>query len=107
MLLFGVKGALRTLSPGRRMVNIIQSRKREHSRKPDEVYDLIEECSPGPYLELFARQQRNGWTAWGDEVRYLDPALSETPLILEKRFDPASKETKISRRMRFPKPLFT
>ena len=53
--------------PGRRQVNMIETRKREHSRKPDEQYDLIEACSPGPYLELFARYPRDGWTAWGDE----------------------------------------
>jgi N6-adenosine-specific RNA methylase IME4 len=68
LLLFGVKGKLRTLKPGRTQVNIILSRKREHSRKPDEVYDLIESCSPDPYLELFARYRRPGWEQWGDEV---------------------------------------
>jgi len=68
LLLFGVKGSLRTLAHGRRQVNIIISRKQEHSRKPDEHYDLIERCSPGPYLELFARRRVKGWTPWGDEV---------------------------------------
>ena len=68
ILLFGVKGSLRTLAPGRKQVNVIPSRKREHSRKPDEVYQLVRECSPGPYLELFARQRIAGWTQWGDEV---------------------------------------
>jgi N6-adenosine-specific RNA methylase IME4 len=67
ILLFGVKGSMRTLSPGRSQVNMIETRKREHSRKPDEQYDLIESCSPGPYLELFARHPRPGWTLWGDE----------------------------------------
>ena len=67
MILFGVRGRLRTLSPGRRQANIIVSRKREHSRKPDDLYDLIEHCSPGPYLELFARHHRQGWCQWGDE----------------------------------------
>ena len=61
LVLFGVRGNLRTLKPGRRQVNIITSRKREHSRKPDELYDIIEACSPGPYLELFARHNRKGW----------------------------------------------
>jgi len=68
LLLFGVKGKLRTLAPARSQVNVIVRRKREHSRKPDEVYRLIEECSPGPYLELFARQRIAGWTGWGDEL---------------------------------------
>jgi Transcriptional activator, adenine-specific DNA methyltransferase len=67
LLLFGVRGSMRTLPPGRSQVNMIETRKREHSRKPDEQYELIESCSPGPYLEIFARHKRNGWTAWGDE----------------------------------------
>lgn len=68
LVLFGVRGNLRTLPPGRRQVNLIATRKREHSRKPDELYQIIESCSPGPYLELFARQRRNGWTSLGDEA---------------------------------------
>ena len=68
LVLFGVRGSLRTLQPGRRQVNIIQTRKREHSRKPDGLYGLIEECSPGPYLELFARQKRPNWRQWGNEI---------------------------------------
>lgn len=66
VVLFGVKGSLRTLAPGRRQVNLIATRKREHSRKPDELYPLIEACSPGPYVELFARHVRPGWANWGD-----------------------------------------
>src|SRR5213593_2618427 len=53
-VLFGVKGSMRTLAPGRRQVNVLATRKREHSRKPDEIYDLVESCSPAPRLELFA-----------------------------------------------------
>lgn len=67
-ILFGVKGSMRTLPPARSTVNMIETRKREHSRKPDEQYDLIESCSPGPYLELFARYAREGWTGWGNEA---------------------------------------
>jgi N6-adenosine-specific RNA methylase IME4 len=69
VLLFGIKGKNnRTLAAGRRQVNLVASRKREHSRKPDELYDVIEACSPAPYLELFARAPRAGWKTWGDEV---------------------------------------
>ena len=69
LVLFGVRGKNpRTLAPGRRQANLIQSRKREHSRKPDELYDVIEACSRGPYVELFARHPRPGWMAWGNEV---------------------------------------
>lgn len=67
LILFGVRGSMRTLPPARSQVNMIETRKREHSRKPDEQYKLIEDCSPGPYLEMFARQAQPGWTAWGDE----------------------------------------
>ena len=67
LILFGVRG-MRTLPPGRRQVNMIETRKREHSRKPDEQYDIIEDCSPGPYLELFARYSRPDWVSWGLEA---------------------------------------
>ena len=69
LVLFGVRGKdNRTLAPGRRQVNFIAERKREHSRKPEQLYEIVERCSPGPYLELFARYERPGWLAWGDEV---------------------------------------
>ncbi|WP_462320770.1 MT-A70 family methyltransferase [Halochromatium sp.] len=69
MLLFGVRGKdARTLPPGRRQVNVIKSRKREHSRKPDEQYPIIEACSWGPYLELFARGPRPQWDSWGNQA---------------------------------------
>ena len=69
LLLFGVRGKnARTEAPGRSQVNYMSSRKREHSRKPDEQYDLIESCSKGPYLELFARGTRPGWTYWGNQA---------------------------------------
>lgn len=68
MILFGVKGHMRTLDPGRSQVNIIKSMKQEHSRKPDEQYDLIERCSPGDYLEIFGRGSRTGWTVFGNQA---------------------------------------
>jgi N6-adenosine-specific RNA methylase IME4 len=68
MILFGVKGSMRTLAPGRRQVNVLKTRKREHSRKPDEIYGIVEACSPGRYLELFARAPRDGWDQFGDQV---------------------------------------
>ncbi|MFO1433444.1 MAG: MT-A70 family methyltransferase [Candidatus Competibacteraceae bacterium] len=67
LILFGVRGSMRTLQPGRTQVNLFLTRKREHSRKPDELYPIIEACSPGPYLELFARFRRKGWDQWGNE----------------------------------------
>ncbi len=69
IILFGVRGKnARTLAPGRRQVNLFATRKREHSRKPDEQYDIIESCSPGPYLELFGRGKKNNWTVWGNQA---------------------------------------
>lgn len=69
ILLFGVKGPnARTLPPARSQVNLIRAQKREHSRKPDEMIDLIENCSSGPYLELFARGERENWVLWGNQA---------------------------------------
>ncbi|MGB9649145.1 MAG: MT-A70 family methyltransferase [Stellaceae bacterium] len=62
----------RTLQPGRTTSNIIVSQKRRHTHKPDELYEVIEGCSQGPFLELFARQGRPGWTQWGDECEAND-----------------------------------
>jgi N6-adenosine-specific RNA methylase IME4 len=82
LILFGVRGKnARTLAPGRRQVNLLGTRKREHSRKPDEQYEIIEACSPGPFVELFARGTRTGWTAWGNqaaEYRPTWPAYART-----------------------------
>lgn len=69
IILFGVRGKnARTLPPARSQVNLFGTRKREHSRKPDEQYDIIENCSPGPFLELFGRGVREGWTVWGNQA---------------------------------------
>lgn len=75
LILFGVRGKhARTLAPGRSQVNIIKTQKREHSRKPDELYEIIEACSSGPYLEMFARGSRPGWTTWGNEADAYNPS---------------------------------
>jgi len=69
LILFGVRGKnARTLQPGRRQVNFMATRKREHSRKPDEQYEIIESCSSGPFLELFSRGTRRKWSVWGNEA---------------------------------------
>ena len=69
LLLFGIKGTPnRTLDPARSQVNLIRTIKREHSRKPDEIFPIIEACSPGPYLEMFARGTRDGWRLWGNQA---------------------------------------
>ena len=101
LILFGVRGKnCRTLAAGRRQVNLIAARKREHSRKPDEIYPIIEACSFGPYLELFAREKHPRWTVWGNEApedenrfngktngrAYSDGIISphDQPLLLEE-----------------------
>lgn len=74
LILFGVRGKnARTLKPGRTQVNLLAKQKREHSRKPDEAYDIIEACSPGPFLEMFARGTRPGWTTWGNQADEYEP----------------------------------
>ncbi len=74
VILFGVRGKnVRTLQPGRSQENLISSMKREHSRKPDEQYDLIEDCSSGPFIELFARGPRKGWFVWGNQAETYTP----------------------------------
>jgi N6-adenosine-specific RNA methylase IME4 len=71
MLLFGIRkksAPNRTLAPARSQVNLIRTQKREHSRKPDEIIPIIEACSAGPRIELFARGVRPGWDMWGDQA---------------------------------------
>ena len=74
LVLFGVRGSMRTLQPGRRQVNMLISQRKGHSRKPEEIYDVVEACSPGPFIELFARSYRSGWKQWGDEAPHPDVA---------------------------------
>lgn len=76
LVLFGIKGKMRTLKPGRTQVNIMSTRKREHSKKPDELYNIIEKCSSGPYLEMFARGNRKGWSVWGNQAEEYKPNWS-------------------------------
>ena len=69
ILLFGIKGEKnRTLDPGRSQVNLIRAMKKEHSRKPEEFIDLIEKCSNAPYLEVFARGNRDSWDMWENQA---------------------------------------
>jgi N6-adenosine-specific RNA methylase IME4 len=69
VVLFGIRGKnARTLKAGRTQVNYLETRKREHSRKPDELYDIVEACSFSPRAELFARGTRKGWVVWGNQA---------------------------------------
>ena len=64
--LLGTKGKPKRLNADVRQ-GIIAPR-RQHSRKPEGVHDRIERLVSGPYLELFARQKRDGWTVWGNQT---------------------------------------
>jgi N6-adenosine-specific RNA methylase IME4 len=90
LVLVGIRGGLRTREAGRRQTNIIISHKREHSRKPDELYGIIEKCSPGPYLELFARRRRPGWSQWGNEVGLSDAPSSGNATTAERKANRSS-----------------
>jgi N6-adenosine-specific RNA methylase IME4 len=89
LVLFGIRGRMRTLAPGRTQVNILRVGKREHSRKPDQLYEILESCSPSPYLELFARGKRHGWKMWGNEVEAYDinwPTYKNNSLVQPLKF---------------------
>src|SRR5262249_33667648 len=91
-LLFGTRGTnARTLSPGRRQVNFVACQRRDHSRKPEELYPIIERCSPGPRIELFARERRNGWAGWGNELA--DDGRQEgcEPHVKKRHVEPESE----------------
>ncbi len=93
ILLFGIHGDKnRTLDPARSQVNLIRTMKREHSRKPDEIIPIIEACSPGPYLEMFARGDREGWDMWGNQAQndyeptwstYANHTRAQSPVLAE------------------------
>ncbi len=69
ILLIGRKGNLRVPAPSNRPDSVVESPKEEHSKKPDVFYELIEKMYPVERkIELFARQTREGWKAWGQEV---------------------------------------
>ena len=71
LLLVGVRGdwPAPPPNPEDRPSSVIDARRREHSQKPDQVYEMLERLYPAlPKLELFSREPREGWTAWGNEV---------------------------------------
>jgi N6-adenosine-specific RNA methylase IME4 len=77
-LLFARRGNLPLL--GRLKSNVVDApQQHEHSHKPEAFIDLVEQVSPGPYLELFARRQRLGWDTWGNEA-FCSVEMPECPL---------------------------
>lgn len=98
LVLFGVKGDNnRTLAAGRRQVNILSTQKREHSRKPDEFYDIVESCSAGPYLEMFCRHPRDNWDAWGNEIPAETSVYPRVPSIEQMAFYERAKSSAVSK----------
>ena len=85
ILLFGVKGSLDPKKKGT-YSSIIEADRRKHSQKPDEFYSHIENVSPGPYLELFARSKREGWHSWGNELITSDGRSGETACDVSEDF---------------------
>lgn len=67
LLLIGTRGSFMPKEIAK-PESVVMAKRRKHSQKPDEFYDLIESMYDGPFLELFARQNRKGWKAWGNEV---------------------------------------
>lgn len=84
LLLMGVRGKanrIRKKTAGSTWLGQGVIPRRAHSQKPDEQHPLVEHISPGPYLELFAREPQEGWTAWGDEIgpgRIMESYVSRT-----------------------------
>lgn len=78
--LLGKRGSPKRI--GKDVRELLVTPVREHSRKPDELYGLIERFAAGPYLELNARTAREGWDSWGNQVHTFDPlpAKARTPL---------------------------
>ena len=64
--LLGVRGKVKAFRSQR--INIIESKVRRHSQKPEEMYELIESLGIDSKIELFAREKRSGWDSWGDEL---------------------------------------
>ena len=80
--LFCVRGSLR-LQTAKAYPTAFLWPRTKHSVKPDQFYDLVDECSPAPRVELFARRKRLGWDAWGDEVE------SDVELVADAATRPA------------------
>ena len=68
MLLYAYKGGINIDATGKAIPTIITENKTHHSKKPDSIRELIENKTPAPRLEMFARDKYPGWTSWGNEV---------------------------------------
>jgi len=85
LVLVGKRGKFRAPAPAYRPSSVIQAPMREHSRKPDELYSIIERAYPDlPKIELFARHARHGWMAWGDEAPSATPSDKQIDSIIAR-----------------------
>jgi N6-adenosine-specific RNA methylase IME4 len=80
IVLLGTRGKPKRVS--RAVRQLIMAPRREHSRKPDEFYASVERLVPGPYLDLFSRQTRPGWSQWGKEQTKFNSKSDEQAAII-------------------------
>lgn len=73
--LLGTRGKPKRVSKD--VAKLIIAPRREHSRKPDDIYERVERLVPGPYLDMFSREDRAGWATWGDEEGLFNKAPRE------------------------------
>lgn len=81
-VLFGVRGRL-PIPSDRRLSTLFRADRDDHSSKPDRFYEIVEQVSPSPRLEMFARRRRVGWDVWGDEAPPESEARSQVPMFAE------------------------
>jgi N6-adenosine-specific RNA methylase IME4 len=67
-LILATRGKTKALLQNKRTPNVLIAPRGRHSEKPQAAFDLIEQLTPGPYLELFARRRREGWESHGDQL---------------------------------------
>lgn len=88
--LLGTRGRPKRLNADVRQV--VVDKRREHSRKPEGIHNRIERLVAGPYLEMFAREVRPGWTVWGNQTdKFTEPQRVKFSEIWDKPYDFASE----------------
>lgn len=81
-ILFGVRGRLPILQKNLRTWFLAD--RREHSRKPDEFYRIVEKASPGPRIDIFSREKRDGWDQWGDQIDFFNKNQTGGNVLCQK-----------------------
>lgn len=81
LCLFGTRGkGYNVRTADKTISTVVNAKRTEHSRKPDEFYSMVERRSTGPYLDMFGRRGRLGWTVWGDEAPTGEPEVEEVEM---------------------------